>query len=182
MILSDENVLDAAFANNDNVTYVTEKEEESDNDFLLIMIILLACLLIVTIAIIVYCKVKSKRSQDEAPKFAIQSYDLSEAQGNSDDVRETETNKQESKIQPNEILSSCRIYDDASDVELEDQLKNLKKHLGQGNSTRNKFTLRKLPLWGKQIDENQIDFEWPTQDMIADIDSDTRLESLEFMD
>lgn len=90
MILSDENVLDAAFANNDNVTYVTEKEEESDSDLLLIMIILLACLLIVTIAIIVYCKVKSKRTQDEAPKFAIQSYDLSEVQGNSDDVRETE--------------------------------------------------------------------------------------------
>ena len=48
----------------------------------------------------------------------------------------------------------------------------------------NKFTLRKLPLWGKQIDENQIDFEWPTQDMLAegDINGMTRLESLEFKD
>ena len=41
--------------------------------------------------------------------------------------------------------------------------------------------LRKLPLWGvEQVDDEEIDFEWPTQEMFANMNPNERLHSLEF--
>ena len=45
---------------------------------------------------------------------------------------------------------------------------------------RPRFTLRKLPMWGEQVAVNQIDFEWPTQEMLDQMPADVSLRSLEF--
>ena len=46
-------------------------------------------------------------------------------------------------------------------------------------TTRPKFTLRKLPMWGK-THGNAVNFEWPTQEMLDRMPTDTRLESITF--
>ena len=43
-----------------------------------------------------------------------------------------------------------------------------------------RFTLRKLPMWGEQVAEDVIDFEWPTVDMISDLPEDIKLKKLQF--
>ena len=44
-----------------------------------------------------------------------------------------------------------------------------------------RFSLRKIPLWGKQeIDANEIVFQWPTHDLLAGMPQDTKLASLTF--
>ena len=47
---------------------------------------------------------------------------------------------------------------------------------------RLKLTLKKLPMWGEQVQADQIDFMWPTQEMLGQMQHDVALESLEFMD
>ena len=44
---------------------------------------------------------------------------------------------------------------------------------------KEKFSLRKLPLWGSTEDDN-IDFEWPTQELLDRMPLDVKLESLDF--
>ena len=41
-------------------------------------------------------------------------------------------------------------------------------------------TLKKLPLWGEQVLDDEINFEWPTPSIFADMQPDVSLESLEF--
>ena len=42
------------------------------------------------------------------------------------------------------------------------------------------FLLKKLPIWGLQISPDKINFEWPTQDLLNQMDGDVRLKSLNF--
>ena len=41
-------------------------------------------------------------------------------------------------------------------------------------------TTKRLHLWGKQIDEGDVVFEWPTQDDFAEMSPDVKLSSIEF--
>ena len=41
------------------------------------------------------------------------------------------------------------------------------------------FKLKKLPIWGLQ-NYDKINFEWPTQDLLNQMDGDVRLKSLNF--
>ena len=43
-----------------------------------------------------------------------------------------------------------------------------------------KFTLRKLPMWGQQVHADQINFDWPTEEMTKDMSQDVFLKSIEF--
>ena len=44
-----------------------------------------------------------------------------------------------------------------------------------------KYTMRKLPMWGKKFEENQINFEWPTQEIFDQMQHDqVKLASIEF--
>ena len=40
-------------------------------------------------------------------------------------------------------------------------------------------TLKKLPLWGHQTNDNYIDFEWPTAEEFASWSPDTTIESID---
>ena len=42
------------------------------------------------------------------------------------------------------------------------------------------MTLRKSPLWGAQVSSFKLNFEWPTQQMIAEWPQDISLKSLAF--
>jgi len=48
-----------------------------------------------------------------------------------------------------------------------------------GLSVKPKFTLRKLPMWGKQLAANEINFEWPTQELLDQMPADASLRSLD---
>ena len=41
-------------------------------------------------------------------------------------------------------------------------------------------TLRKLPLWGEKVTDDEIDFEWPTQEIFAEMKYDVTINSIEF--
>ena len=41
-------------------------------------------------------------------------------------------------------------------------------------------TLKKLPLWGEKVSDNEIDFEWPTPETFAQMSPDVSLQSIEF--
>ena len=41
-----------------------------------------------------------------------------------------------------------------------------------------KPTLKKLPMWGGQFSKDPCNFEWPTQDMLDDMEPDVTLRSL----
>ena len=51
--------------------------------------------------------------------------------------------------------------------------------LGETSTASKKFTLRKLPFWGR-VDEDELDFQWPTQVLLDQMPRDVRLQSLEF--
>ena len=40
--------------------------------------------------------------------------------------------------------------------------------------------LKKLPLWGEQVSDDEIDFEWPTQEAFDQMNPDVFIESIEF--
>ena len=40
--------------------------------------------------------------------------------------------------------------------------------------------LKRLPLWGEKVSENEIDFEWPTPEVYARMEPDVSLTSIEF--
>ena len=42
------------------------------------------------------------------------------------------------------------------------------------------FKLRKLPLWGRQASADEINFQWPTEDLLSSLPEDVKLESLHF--
>ena len=42
------------------------------------------------------------------------------------------------------------------------------------------FTLKKLRMWGEQVPETEINFQWPTSDMIEDLPEDVNLKSVTF--
>ena len=42
------------------------------------------------------------------------------------------------------------------------------------------FILKKLPMWGQQVGEAQIDFEWPTHEILERMDPSVTLKSLSF--
>ena len=44
------------------------------------------------------------------------------------------------------------------------------------------FSFKRLPFWSgwKSNEENLVNFEWPTQDMLAQIAPDVTLKSIEF--
>lgn len=48
----------------------------------------------------------------------------------------------------------------------------------QPNAAR--FSLKKLPMWGKLVRDEQIDFEWPTEQVLDMWDADVTLKSIEF--
>ena len=52
--------------------------------------------------------------------------------------------------------------------------------LGMGNDWDETMLLRKLPMWGKKVKEEHIDFEWPLPDEFARMDPDVRITSIEF--
>jgi len=41
-------------------------------------------------------------------------------------------------------------------------------------------TLKKLPLWGEDVTEDAIDFEWPTPEIFAEMRPDASIQSIEF--
>ena len=41
-------------------------------------------------------------------------------------------------------------------------------------------TLRKLPLWGERVSEDEINFEWPTPEIFAQMQPDVTIQSIEF--
>ena len=43
-----------------------------------------------------------------------------------------------------------------------------------------KFTLKKLPMWGWQVAADDINFEWPTQEMLDQWPEDASLKSITF--
>ena len=52
--------------------------------------------------------------------------------------------------------------------------------LGESSTaSKGTFSLRKLPFWGR-VGEDEIDFEWPTQELLDQMPRDVRLQSLEF--
>ena len=40
--------------------------------------------------------------------------------------------------------------------------------------------VRKLPLWGEQVEPEEIDFEWPNEEVIQSLPEDVSLESITF--
>ena len=40
--------------------------------------------------------------------------------------------------------------------------------------------LRRLPLWGEQVEPHEINFEWPTQELLNKLPADLSLKALEF--
>jgi len=48
----------------------------------------------------------------------------------------------------------------------------------QSNDTG--FRLRKMQLWGEKVNANQINFEWPTKEMLKnDLPADVRLDRID---
>ena len=43
-----------------------------------------------------------------------------------------------------------------------------------------KFTLKKLPMWGLKATAEQINFEWPSLDMLAEMQDDVAIRSVTF--
>jgi len=41
-------------------------------------------------------------------------------------------------------------------------------------------TLRKLPLWGEKVSDEEIDFEWPTLETFDQMEPDVSINSIEF--
>ena len=41
-------------------------------------------------------------------------------------------------------------------------------------------TLKKLPLWGEKVSEDEINFEWPTPEIFAQMQPDVTIQSMEF--
>ena len=41
-----------------------------------------------------------------------------------------------------------------------------------------KYTLRKMPMWGKQVRPDEINFEWPTQEILDGMQSDVSVKSI----
>ena len=52
----------------------------------------------------------------------------------------------------------------------------------QTKETCNKWVggLKKLPLWGEKVSDDEIDFEWPTPEIWAQMQPDVSLQSMEF--
>ena len=50
--------------------------------------------------------------------------------------------------------------------------------------TQSDFTLKRLPLWGQQVSEHEINFEWPTQEMFDEFENieNASLKTLELKD
>ena len=59
-------------------------------------------------------------------------------------------------------------------------MKDLEAFLNKQLGVFNKFSLKKLPMWGKQKPIDQMDFEWPKQDMINQMEDDVALKSISF--
>ena len=47
---------------------------------------------------------------------------------------------------------------------------------------RYQYKLKKLPMWGLKVNLNEIDFEWPTQEIFDQMQPDVTIKSLEFKD
>ena len=43
-----------------------------------------------------------------------------------------------------------------------------------------KATLKRLPMWGTGVNADQVNFEWPTQDLLDQMPSDVIMKSIEF--
>ena len=43
-----------------------------------------------------------------------------------------------------------------------------------------KYTLKKLPMWGAQVEEGEINFQWPTQEILDQMEPNVTLTSLTF--
>ena len=74
---------------------------------------------------------------------------------------------------------------DHADRFIEEQNKKLAEMISQKprrpiQSKNHRFSLRKLPLWGKTRSYSKIDFEWPTQAILDRMPADVRLQSLDF--
>merc|ERR1712110_1037504 len=41
-------------------------------------------------------------------------------------------------------------------------------------------TLKRLPLWGEKVSDDEIDFEWPTPETFAEMKPDVSIKSMEF--
>ena len=46
--------------------------------------------------------------------------------------------------------------------------------------TVRKYTLEKLPMWGKKVQHDEINFQWPSQEMLNEMEPDVWLESIQF--
>ena len=46
--------------------------------------------------------------------------------------------------------------------------------------TMRKYTLKKLPMWGKKVQNDEINFQWPSQAMLNEMEPDAWLESIQF--
>ena len=42
------------------------------------------------------------------------------------------------------------------------------------------FSLKRLPLWGEQVAPHEIEFQWPMQEMLANLAPDVHLHSINF--
>ena len=47
-------------------------------------------------------------------------------------------------------------------------------------SLKQKLSLRKLPMWGKKVTLDKINFEWPTEELIRGMQQDVFLQKIEF--
>ena len=49
-----------------------------------------------------------------------------------------------------------------------------------GLEPRSEITLRKLPLWGKHVSENEVNFQWPSIELLKQMDRAVHLKSIKF--
>ena len=63
---------------------------------------------------------------------------------------------------------------------MEEHTKALEALLLRGQSVKPRLKLRKLPLWGEQVKLDQINFEWPTQEILDQLPTTCQLTSMTF--
>ena len=56
----------------------------------------------------------------------------------------------------------------------------LQDYLNLCGEKKREFVLKRLPLWGQKVKADDVNFEWPTQEMLDKMPSDVYLQSLEF--